>query len=172
MLADFMTEQFPEVGQCVHALETHPHKPDTFYQQNHCGMYRSSDAGKTWEDISEGLPSRFGFVIQTHPRDHRIAFVIPEQGPEFRSAVDGDFAVWKTEDSGRTWRPNRRGLPAKPAYLHVLRQAFRGDGLDSLGLYVGTSSGSLYASRDEGKTWHTIAEHLPEIMSVQTAVES
>lgn len=33
----------------------------------------------------------------------------------------------------------------------------------------GTTSGDLWASRDEGQTWRRIAEHLPEIYSVVAA---
>lgn len=61
--ADFLPDPFPNVGQCVHHLEIHPQAPDVLYQQNHCGVYRSDDAGDSWVDISAGLPSRFGFPL-------------------------------------------------------------------------------------------------------------
>jgi len=44
------------------------------------------------------------------------------------------------------------------------------DALDPLCLYFGTSSGEIWASRDEGKGWRCIARHLPEIYSVEAAV--
>lgn len=166
---DFLPDPSPAVGQCVHAFEVHPKRPEVLYQQNHCGVYRSSDAGRSWTDISAGLPSKFGFALAIDPADVRRAFVIPEEGPEFRSAVNGDFAVWMTENAGRSWTPLRKGLPRRPAYLHVLRQAFRTDGLDPLGLYLGTSSGAVYASANGGKNWRPIAEHLPEITSLSLA---
>jgi photosystem II stability/assembly factor-like uncharacterized protein len=168
--ADFLPDPSPSVGQCVHSLEIHPRKPALLYQQNHCGVYRSDNGGRTWTDISDGLPSPFGFVIAVDPRDPKKVFVIPEEGPEFRSAVNGEFAVWVTENAGRSWTPLRKGLPARPAYLHVLRQAFRTDGLDPLGLYLGTSSGAVYASANGGKSWKQIAEHLPEITALHCAV--
>jgi hypothetical protein len=34
-------------------------------------------------------------------------------------------------------------------------------------VYIGTSTGQLYGSTDEGATWQTIAEHLPSIWGVQ-----
>lgn len=168
--ADFLPDPMPSVGQCVHALEVHPKNPDILYQQNHCGVYRSDDAGRSWADISDGLPSPFGFVVAVDPSNARRAFVIPEEGPEFRSTVEGDFAVWMTENAGRTWTPLRRGLPSRPAYLHVLRQAFRTDSLDPLGLYLGTSSGAIYASANGGKSWKPIAEHLPEVTALNCTV--
>ena len=59
--ADFQPETFPEVGVCVHHMEMYPSNPDILYQQNHCGVYRTENAGDDWIDISDGLPSRFGF---------------------------------------------------------------------------------------------------------------
>jgi hypothetical protein len=32
-------------------------------------VYRSDNAGDDWTDISEGLPSRFGFPVAVHPHD-------------------------------------------------------------------------------------------------------
>jgi hypothetical protein len=51
----------------------------------------------------------------------------------------------------------------------VKRQAFAADGKNPVGLYFGTTSGELWASRSEGKSWNCIARHLPEIYAVETA---
>jgi hypothetical protein len=39
---------------------------------------------------------------------------------------------------------------------------------DPVGLYVGTTSGELWASRDEGRRFSCIGRHLPEIYAVET----
>jgi hypothetical protein len=36
-----------------------------------------------------------------------------------------------------------------------------------VGLYVGTTSGELWGTRNEGERWTRIAQHLPEIYSVE-----
>lgn len=79
-------------------------------------------------------------------------------------------AVWRTRDAGASWTACRAGLPQQNAFFGVLRQAMATDRLDPAGVYFGTSSGSLYASADEGDTWHCAAEHLPTILSVETLV--
>ena len=38
---------YPETGQCVHKLVMAAGDPDRLYQQNHCGVYRSADGGRT-----------------------------------------------------------------------------------------------------------------------------
>jgi hypothetical protein len=44
------------------------------------------------------------------------------------------------------------------------------DTLDTPGVYFGTSTGQVFASPDEGRNWSMIADYLPGITSVQTAV--
>ena len=40
---------------------------------------------------------------------------------------------------------------------------------DPVGLYLGTTSGELWASRDEGERWSCLARHLPEIYALEAA---
>ena len=44
------------------------------------------------------------------------------------------------------------------------------DRLDPVGVYFGTSTGQVYGSGDEGRTWSLIADYLPPIWSVEAPV--
>ncbi len=167
VLADFQPEKYPEVGQCVHHLTLPGAAPERLYQQNHCGVYRSDDEGRSWKDISEGLPSRFGFPLVVHPRDPDTIYVVPEDGPEFRCPVDASFAVYRSRDRGESWQRMEKGLPQRHAYLQVYRQAMCTDGADPAGIYVGTSTGQIFASRDEGDSWRLLADNLPPVYSLE-----
>lgn len=169
--ADFLPDdqKYPEFGQCVHCLVMAPGMSDRLYQQNHCGMYRSDDGGRSWQSIEAGLPSTFGFPAAAHPRDPETLFLLPLNGDSAgRFVPDAKAAVWRTRDGGRTWRDLREGLPQENAYFGVLRQAMATDLHDPAGVYFGTSGGALFASADEGETWRPIAQHLPSILSVET----
>ena len=164
-------EQYPEYGQCVHSVVMAPGMPDRLYQQNHCGMYRSDDGGKSWESIERGLPSTFGFPATAHPRDPDTLYLVPLNGDvQGRFVPDGKAAVWRTNDRGKTWQDLRNGLPQEQAFIGVLRQAMAADSLDPAGIYFGTSSGAVYASSDEGESWTAVAEHMPGILSIETLV--
>jgi photosystem II stability/assembly factor-like uncharacterized protein len=158
-----------EVGFCVHKLVRSPIDGDRMYQQNHVGMHRSDDAGQTWTEITEGLPTEFGFAAATHPHDRDTFWVVPLDPEHARTMPGGHAAVWRTRDAGESWHRLDRGLPQSEAYVGVLREAMAIDTYDDPGLYFGTSTGQLFASTDEGESWSEIASYLPPISSVEVA---
>lgn len=165
--ADFLPDKFPPVGQCVHHLEIHTQNPNVLYQQNHCGVYRSEDAGESWIDISEGLPSRFGFPIAVLPHDGDTIFVIPEESDQVRVSPDGQFRIYRSRNRGASWEALTKGLPQTDAYVNVMRLAMTTDTADPAGVYVGTQGGQVLASRDAGDSWETIFNWLPPIYSIE-----
>jgi photosystem II stability/assembly factor-like uncharacterized protein len=166
--ADWPIEN-PEVGYCVHKLVLAPDRT-RMYQQNHVGMHRSDDAGQSWTEITEGLPSEFGFAAAAHPHDRDTFYVVPVDPGHGRVMHDGHASVWRTKDAGSSWQQLDKGLPHRDAHLGVLREGMAIDGYDSPGLYFGTSTGQVFASADEGDSWSEIASYLPSISSVEVAV--
>ncbi|CAN5894330.1 exo-alpha-sialidase [soil metagenome] len=164
--AEFLPERYPETGQCVHRVLLHPARPDRLYQQNHCGVYRSDDGGDGWSEITQGLPSEFGYALAIDPADADVAYVIPEESSHMRTTVDGRLRVYRTRDAGASWHPLTDGLPQEHAYVSILRDAMCNDDAAPAGLYFGTSSGHLFASNDAGDTWRLVAGFLPRILSV------
>ena len=116
---------------------------------------------------TEGLPSSFGFPLWVHPGDDRTVWTLPLNGDMAgRYPPDAAAAVWRSRDGGASWVAQRSGLPQEACFFTVLRQAMSGDRQEPAGVYFGTNSGSVFATRDEGETWTEVARHLPTILSV------
>ncbi len=157
-----------------HCVRLCPSNPDRLYQQNHCGIYRLDRPSSEWVRIGKKMPAKtgdIGFPMVVHPRDDDTVWVFPMDGQTVwpRTSIGGVPSAYGTRDGGRTWKRLNAGLPERGAWWTVKRQAMTADKQDPVGLYFGTTSGELWASRDEGKRWAPIARHLPEIYAVETA---
>jgi photosystem II stability/assembly factor-like uncharacterized protein len=157
-----------------HCVRLCPSNPDRLYQQNHCGIYRRDAPSGDWVRIGRSMPKRagdVGFPLVVHPRDDQTVWVFPMDGTTVwpRTSPEGKPAVYTTRNGGKTWQRLDAGLPQKQAWWTVKRQAMTADTHDPLGLYFGTTSGELWMSRDEGRRWSCIAQHLPEIYAVEAA---
>jgi photosystem II stability/assembly factor-like uncharacterized protein len=165
----YLPEDTPEdeIALCVHRLRRSAVRPERIFMQFHGGVYRSDDAGESWNDIAPGLPSDFGFPLAIDPADPDSAYVIPLVADMDRVTPDGRVRVYETRDAGASWSPRGDGLPAANAYLTVLREAFdwTGEG-EALELYFGATSGAVFGSGDAGATWFDAAPHLPPVLSV------
>ena len=171
--ADFFPDPYPEFGQDPHCVRVHPARPDRLYMQNHCGIYRLDRPGDEWVRIGDNMPREvgdIGFPIELHPRDADTAWVFPMDGTQVwpRTSPDGRPAAYVTRDAGESWHRCDNGLPER-AWYTVKRQAMTTDAGDPVGVYFGTTSGEVWASADEGGSWSCVAQHLPEVYSVECA---
>ncbi len=154
-----------DIGFCVHALEQDPDLANVIYRQDHVGMFRTRDGGDNWERIETGLPSGFGFPLVMDRRKKAI-YIIPLESDEYRIPKDGKFRVYRSRNGGDSWEPLSNGLPEEKSFAGVLRGAMDADQLDPCGVYVGTTSGDLYASADGGESWSRVPARFPRIMCV------
>ncbi len=161
---------YPEFGQCVHKIVSHPTNPNRLFLQNHWGLYKSEDGGDSWTDIANGVPSDFGFALEIDPHDPNTAYIIPLESDEFRCTPEAKLRVYRTRNAGESWEALTEGLPQENAFETVLRDALVADSLAPAGLYFGTRNGKLFASHNGGDSWQAIAEGLPPIVCVKTAL--
>ena len=158
-----------DIGFCVHGLALNPHNPAVLYRQDHLGMFRSDDAGDTWQRSNAGLPADFGFPIVTDP-DTGAVYAYPLHSDEYRLPVGGAMAVYRSTDQARSWAPLARGLMQEGGYASVLRGAMDVDGLSPCGVYFGTSSGTVHCSADGGDSWQQPDCLLPRILCIKAFV--
>ncbi|HEU4769695.1 MAG TPA: hypothetical protein VFS77_20170 [Pyrinomonadaceae bacterium] len=170
--AEFLPPEhrYPEFGQCVHKIVNHPSQPERMFLQNHWGLYRSEDAGDSWTDIANGVPSDFGFAMVNDPHEVNSVFIVPLESDEFRCTPEAKLRVYRTRNGGESWDPLTNGLPQENAFETVLRDGLCTDDLKPAGIYFGTRNGKLFGSNNGGDSWQSIAKGLPPIVCVKTSV--
>lgn len=170
MRADFMPpEQAGDpVIQDPHRVVQCPARPEALWAQHHCGIFRSTDAGRSWTEIPEAGPSTFGFAVAVHPEDPDTAWFVPALSDQKRHPVGGRVVVTRTRDGGRSFEVLRQGLPQEHAYDLVWRHALD-LAPDGQSLAFGSTTGSLWTSSDAGDSWETVSTHLPPVHVVRFA---
>ena len=75
------------------------------FDDNRPYVYKTSDFGKTWTDISSGLPQDASArVVREDP--NRAGLLV----------LGTDAALWLSSDAGASWRPLKAGFPTVPVY--------------------------------------------------------
>lgn len=131
------------------------------------GMYKSVDAGKTWQFIGLKNAGQIG-AVEIHPDNHNIVYVAAI-GNAF--APNPERGIFKTVDGGKNWEKvlfvsdevgfaDFEFLPGNPEVVYaaawkVVRKPWT--------IISGGSQeeGGIYKSMNAGKTWEKLSKGLP-----------
>jgi BNR/Asp-box repeat protein len=165
--SQYIPDPNADVGHCVHRLAMHPSRPNTLFMQKHWDVMRSDDAGDSWYEVSDNLPTDFGFAIDVHAHEPDTIYVVPIKSDSEHYPPDGKLRVYRSRTGGNDWEALTNGLPQRDCYVNVLRDAMCVDSLDPCGIYFGTTGGQVYGSADGGDSWAPIVRDLPSVLSVE-----
>src|SRR5262249_30918239 len=130
------------------------------------GVYKSTDAGKTWSNVGLAETGRIGRII-VHPSNPEIVFVCAlgrSTGPQ------QERGVFKTSDGGRTWQRSlfadeNSGCSGLSMDAHDPNVLLAGTWQVELHTWVENSGGpgsAVDLTRDGGGTWQKLANGLPK----------
>lgn len=163
--ADFLPDPSSDIGHDPHIIVAAPSDPDAMWQQNHCGIFRTTNGAVNWQDISENDgPAKFGFAIAVADDNPEQAWVAPADSDAIRVSIKGALCICRTDDGGKTWIQQRNGLPQENCFDIVYRHALATSGN---AVAFGTTTGNLFFSDDKGDNWQVINNYLPMVYSVQ-----
>lgn len=153
------------VMQDPHMLVQCEADPDKHWVQHHNGVFRSVDDLKSWTELQPPV-SNFGFAVAVHPGDAETAWLVPAEDDEYRIPVEGKMLVTRTRDGGKTWQELREGLPQESGYHLVYRHALDVDETGTR-LAMGSTTGGLWVTDDQGDSWQEVSQHLPPIYALK-----
>ena len=167
MRADYMPPELNEneAVQDPHRIVRSLAHPDLLWCQHHNGMWRSTDGGRHWQEITAAAVSNFGFAVAVHPGDGNTAWFAPAEADQRRIPVDSALAVTRTTDGGQTFTALRAGLPQHQCYDLVYRHGLAVS-KDGRRLLMGSTTGGVWLSDDAGDSWHTLSTTMPPVYAV------
>jgi photosystem II stability/assembly factor-like uncharacterized protein len=130
------------------------------------GVYKSTDAGKTWKKIGLDLTQHIS-RIAIHPKDPNIVFVAAQGALYSNSRERG---VYKSIDGGATWSnvlfvDDKTGCVELSMDMNnprILYAAMNEYGRLPWKVISGGNGSGLYKSTDSGVTWSKIQNGLPK----------
>jgi hypothetical protein len=137
-------------------------------------LFWSDPARKDWQPGGGGLMVH---TILVDPQDPNRIYVAISAAGTYRSdggnrvVPEERMTVWRSRNRGEKWEPLTQGLPDN-AHLTVLREAMAVDSAESCGVYVGTETGQLFFSPNEGDRWELMADMLPPKVRSRTESRS
>lgn len=132
-------------------------KPNLYYMgATGGGVWRTTDAGGTWENISDGFFGGSIGAVAVSEWDHNVLYV---GGGEVtvRGNVSSGSGLYKSVDAGTTWTKagleNSRHIPRiriHPKNPEVVYAAVMGD------LYKSSTQRGVFRSKDGGESWEHV----------------
>ncbi|HEU4981147.1 MAG TPA: hypothetical protein VFT88_00580, partial [Acidobacteriaceae bacterium] len=127
------------------------------------GVYKSTDAGKTWEHMGLDKTARIGRVVidPQNPERVYVCALGNLTGPH------EDRGIYRTEDGGKTWKrvlfvdenTGCSGLNMDPNNSSTLFAGMWQVKMNTWGEYSGGPGSGIYVSHDGGSTWKHIEGH-------------
>jgi photosystem II stability/assembly factor-like uncharacterized protein len=119
----------------VTSILVDPYEPDTVYAATLAGLYKSTDAAKSWKRVGESLTDQMIIAMALDRTRKGVVYITGRDG------------VHRSEDGGATWKPINTGLTT--TNIRTIAQSASDPKL----FYAGTNGSGLYRSQNAGETW-------------------
>ncbi len=126
--------------------------PNVMLAASGSNVFRSTDGGVTWVNISNGLPNKTVSSIYIHPNDESL-FVVSYYGL-------GGSKIYESNTSGNSWRSINGDLPDTPVNDVFI---YTEDNTHPKTLFVATDIG-VFLTQDDGINWIELADGIPNTL--------
>ncbi len=148
----------------IHKLISMPSNPDELFMSSGMGLYHSTDAGETWEKLTD---TNFRIAYPDHillsPLDENTMIMSGSatDPSAWRKSHMAHSVVMTSRDRGRTWALSSKGFPeTRRANIEAMCVASWPGGFS---VFVGDTDGAVWSSEDSAQSWTLVANGLAPV---------
>jgi len=174
-----ISDGFFETGS-IGAIDVAPSDPNVIYvgtgegpirgvtTSHGDGVYRSTDAGETWNNVGLAEARQIS-AVRVHPSNPDLVYVAAQGNPWGPNPERG---IYRSKDGGETWEhvlevdedTGASDLSMDPTNPRILFAAMWDHRRKPWQVRSGGPGSGLYKSTDGGDSWEKLTEGLPELM--------
>ncbi|MDO8550355.1 MAG: T9SS type A sorting domain-containing protein [Ignavibacteria bacterium] len=136
-------------SSAVRELAISKSNPTIMYATSSSQVFKSTDGGATWINVTSGLPARTITSVYVHPTNSNAVFLT--------FSGFGTNKVYKTTNGGTSWVSIHGNLPDSPVNDIFI---YNYDAQNPNTYFAATDVG-VFLTQDDGTTWTEIADGLP-----------
>ncbi len=127
-----------------HAVAMTAAAPDRAFLAVRMGLFRSDDAGRTWQDMEIWRVSTHGYARDLRVSPHNPKVLYACLSPAFTSDAG---SLWRSEDAGETWSRFDATTPGNTAMAVALHPS------DPNQVFFAAKTRQVFGTRDGGASW-------------------
>ncbi len=139
-------------GKTLRSLAVAPSNPQYIYAATYSVLYRTTDGGQTWSDITNNLPVKSASITYITIKNNDPNTVWVTMGGF------NNFGVFETRNGGESWDNISTGLPEISVNC-IVQDTLKKDTTE---LYAGTDLG-VYVQKGRSR-WIPFMRHLPNVV--------
>ena len=129
------------------------------------GLYRSTDGGRSWTDLTADLGLWLAFGFDVHPDDAKTLWLCAAAVPQRHD----EAGVYKSTDAGQTWKRLKIDWPpAEVGWLHARYPSI--DPKDPRRVWVTSGTHGTIVTLDAGASWREV-KGLPFLGGTRVTVD-
>ena len=158
-------------SQAISTVRIHPQNADIVYvavlghvwgSNDERGVYRTTDGGKTWEQVLFRSPGAGAIDLTIDPGNprHLVAALWDAQRYPYQLRSGGpDSSIYQSFDGGDTWTDITRNAGLPTGTLGKIGVAISPASPNRIWALIEAEDGALFRSDDRGATWQRVSDN-------------